>query len=166
MVNKTLTHHGIKGMRWGVRRYQNNDGTLTPEGRARYRNDYDDVKTLQKLSERSTTTNAVKTPIKSVNDFLNKQNAKIYDKNAKAKLKLLINQIGDKRISELDEDVRNEGKKVANAAKTSLDKFYRAMSDSSFNYDPDSPEAAALLQKEYDRAYNKYLDEHLLKHNQ
>jgi len=31
-----LTHHGIKGQKWGVRRYQNPDGSLTPEGMARY----------------------------------------------------------------------------------------------------------------------------------
>lgn len=31
-----LAHHGIKGQKWGVRRYQNEDGTLTEEGRKRY----------------------------------------------------------------------------------------------------------------------------------
>lgn len=31
-----LCHHGIKGMKWGIRRYQNADGSLTPEGRDRY----------------------------------------------------------------------------------------------------------------------------------
>ena len=31
-----LEHHGILGMKWGVRRFQNKDGSLTPEGRARY----------------------------------------------------------------------------------------------------------------------------------
>ena len=31
-----LSHHGIKGQQWGVRRFQNEDGTLTEEGRRRY----------------------------------------------------------------------------------------------------------------------------------
>lgn len=31
-----LMHHGILGQKWGVRRYQNPDGTLTAEGKARY----------------------------------------------------------------------------------------------------------------------------------
>lgn len=31
-----LAHYGVRGMRWGVRRYQRKDGSLTPEGRKRY----------------------------------------------------------------------------------------------------------------------------------
>ena len=34
--NSTLCHWGIKGMKWGVRRYQNQDGTLTAAGKTRY----------------------------------------------------------------------------------------------------------------------------------
>lgn len=32
----SLQHHGIKFQKWGVRRYQNPDGSLTPEGREHY----------------------------------------------------------------------------------------------------------------------------------
>lgn len=38
MVNNELVHHGILGMKWGVRRYQNKDGSLTPAGKKRYLN--------------------------------------------------------------------------------------------------------------------------------
>ena len=31
-----LAHHGIRGQKWGVRRYQNPDGTLTEEGKRRF----------------------------------------------------------------------------------------------------------------------------------
>lgn len=42
MTKTYLAHHGIKGQRWGVRRFQNDDGSLTPAGIRRY----------QKLDER------------------------------------------------------------------------------------------------------------------
>lgn len=31
-----LEHHGIKGQKWGIRRFQNDDGSLTDEGKHRY----------------------------------------------------------------------------------------------------------------------------------
>lgn len=37
-----LGHSGILGMKWGVRRYQNKDGSLTEEGKKRYRKLVDD----------------------------------------------------------------------------------------------------------------------------
>lgn len=36
MESNYLIHHGIKGQKWGIRRYQNPDGSLTSAGRKRY----------------------------------------------------------------------------------------------------------------------------------
>ena len=36
METDVLVHHGIKGMKWYQRRYQNKDGSLTPQGKIRY----------------------------------------------------------------------------------------------------------------------------------
>ena len=48
-----LAHHGILGQKWGVRRYQNSDGSLTPEGRIRYgvKSSEDDTKTKKQTTE-------------------------------------------------------------------------------------------------------------------
>lgn len=36
MLDPYICHHGILGMKWGIRRYQNRDGSLTAAGRKRY----------------------------------------------------------------------------------------------------------------------------------
>lgn len=43
-----LTHHGIKGMKWGVRRYQNSDGSYTPQGKARRNSSNSNIKQIAK----------------------------------------------------------------------------------------------------------------------
>ena len=48
-MDNSLQHWGVKGMRWGVRRYQNADGTLTPAGKKRY------DKEMSKLKEEAKT---------------------------------------------------------------------------------------------------------------
>lgn len=42
MYNDTIKHFGVRGQKWGIRRYQNKDGSLTPEGRDRYNKSSDD----------------------------------------------------------------------------------------------------------------------------
>lgn len=49
-----LYHHGIKGMRWGVRRFQKKDGTLTNAGKKRYDKDGNPKKNLIQKHEEKT----------------------------------------------------------------------------------------------------------------
>lgn len=43
-----LCHWGIKGQKWGIRRYQNKDGSLTPAGRKRYGDRFEDSSDVPK----------------------------------------------------------------------------------------------------------------------
>lgn len=81
-----LAHHGIKGQKWGLRRYQNADGSLTAEGRKHYgaaeggsrsmsRRFNKEMKKLNKFRDRSDVD-------------LQKEKAAQYDKRAKTGLKI------------------------------------------------------------------------------
>lgn len=53
-MSDTIYHFGVKGMKWGRRRYQNKDGSLTPAGKARYSDDYKRAhsgKSVQEMSD-------------------------------------------------------------------------------------------------------------------
>lgn len=57
--SEELRHHGIKGMRWGIRRYQNKDGSLTPAGRKRYDQEIESLKSEKtKLQQKHKNLNA------------------------------------------------------------------------------------------------------------
>lgn len=47
-IADTIQHAGIKGMKWGVRRYQNKDGTLTEAGKHRYNKDTETLSDKEK----------------------------------------------------------------------------------------------------------------------
>lgn len=51
-VDKFFAHYGIKGQKWGIRRFQNEDGTLTEEGLKRYGHDYDKKGRLKRSAKK------------------------------------------------------------------------------------------------------------------
>lgn len=66
-----LYHHGIKGMQWGVRRFQNRDGSLTPRGQKRREND--DFNERYKPSQRFDDENMYsKGAVRRINKNMNK----------------------------------------------------------------------------------------------
>ena len=50
MNDTWLAHFGIPGMKWGIRRYENKDGTLTEAGKKRYSKELQ--RNLQKKKEK------------------------------------------------------------------------------------------------------------------
>lgn len=52
-MENELRHHGILGMKWGVRRYQNEDGSLTEAGKKRYSTPNLDAERLDRFLRKS-----------------------------------------------------------------------------------------------------------------
>lgn len=85
MTMYELEHHGIKGQKWGVRRFQNEDGTLTEKGKKRYNR-------LTRFSE---------------NDP-NKSNAKLNYKVTKGSQEKAIYKAEKKQVRQYSKDDRNK----------------------------------------------------------
>jgi hypothetical protein len=98
-----LYHHGIRGQRWGVRRFQNEDGSLTPAGEKRYDESdntehhtasYDDV--YKKLLDLEKNKKISKKDLKSIKTDLKKAKGKEFiEKHSMQLLNTFMKAMGD-----------------------------------------------------------------------
>lgn len=100
MNNNELMHHGIHGMRWGVRRYQNKDGSLTAAGRKRINqldSEYQRLtgKKLSKSSESNTVKKTSAKP-KKISEMTNEE---IQEKINRIRLERTLESLTPKEIS-------------------------------------------------------------------
>lgn len=112
-----LQHHGIKGQRWGVRRFQLEDGSLTPAGAKRQlRLEHYREREQGRLSKRYNVERATR----KVDKALSKYNANKNDKTKEAARKALIEKykietlkkLESKRISQMSYDDMKKEKKA------------------------------------------------------
>lgn len=73
MSDITFYHYGIKGQKWGIRRFQNEDGSLKPAGRKRYSDDSGQEKQNRSFFSRLTSKTSTK---KKISDEKENETAK------------------------------------------------------------------------------------------
>lgn len=107
-MSNELSHHGIKGQKWGRRRYQNKDGSLTPAGKQRYGSEenfesrYDeDVKAGIRATKKLT--DGGKDLTKATKEYAGERNRKKQQKANKA----LEEAARDKARSMTDQELRD-----------------------------------------------------------
>ena len=109
MMSSELQHWGIKGQKWGVRRYQNSDGSLTPAGIKRYRDEAGDIERRLNTNKREMTAddyqNAIKKTksagegIDSVRKF-NDDSKKLKDPAMERRIRKSTEQMSDKELQQ------------------------------------------------------------------
>lgn len=99
-----LVHHGVKGQKWGIRRYQNKDGSLTPEGRERFRKNINKLISDSDFDGRYTYGNRDK--IVNKNPFLKNVKRKTQKENANLLQEAAVNT---RKLKSMMESAKNKG---------------------------------------------------------
>ena len=150
-----LYHFGIKGMKWGVRRYQNEDGSLTPAGKKHYGNMSDDKlqKSLYKQVKKARANQSDWSNQWNVNNTIGKHSKAVEDRYRKDVKKFQSSDEYKKamrKIAELD--------KKAERGEISLDQYdkqYKNIRKSMYSPDLDTSVRYTDNGRKYSEAYLK-----------
>lgn len=140
-----LAHHGTKGQKWGVRKYQNPDGSLTPLGRAHY-GVGQAAKAVKKTG--SAVTNAAKKAygvVKSKQEAKKQHEAEVESHKSINKLKR-IREMSDKELEARIHRLEREAKLVELEASAHLSPGMKQVKDTLIKK---GSEAAGELAKSY-----------------
>lgn len=96
MNSEELKHYGIKGQKWGVRRFQNEDGSLTAKGKERY--SYDDLNEVKKTLDKASET--VKSA-KNISDNISRGAQREHDKKYNKAIKKSISEMTDAELRDV-----------------------------------------------------------------
>lgn len=106
--NGELYHSGIKGMKWGIRRYQNKDGSLTPAGKKRYNKEVERLKEREKALKGQERAKARQSKLDAKKAELDAREKALKGKNENAKQKN-SDTPKKKSLSEMtDDELRSE----------------------------------------------------------
>lgn len=145
--SNSLAHHGIIGQRWGVRRYQNEDGSLTPAGKKRYLNPDGSIKSDRKADKLADKAKFYDKYGDKLAERGKKRKAmKNWKKSEKTQTKL--EEYNKKKSEEFDEEKYNEYNK--NAEAEAWKQQAKAQVESQLGYKPGSIKTSEDAAKIYE----------------
>lgn len=139
-MENELYHWGIKGMRWGIRRYQNKDGSLTKAGQKRYNKEMSELKSEKKVLRNKLRTQKKLEKLKNLKEETDELKKNVDEKETpEAKRERLLKSTDPKeiyenrnllttqelndRINRIDTEARLKSKIVEEHTKTGMEVF-------------------------------------------